>query len=104
MSNPQGHPNIINLGIRTRFGAPSRLSVPSCSSPRPWSIRKAVRRLASCKLPIAERYDLSTLLRVIGPNPTLADLIAVSMFFKALNGNVDAMQALEVMLDGPLPS
>lgn len=106
MPNYEGNPNIARYGRRSRFGQPGGAAprAAQAAASRPWSIRRAVTRLAAAEFPAYASITEAKLLRVLAPagTYTAAQLMAVKWVLLALAGNAAANQRVTEMVDGKL--
>lgn len=108
MTNPQGNPHIAEHGRNTQFGMASACtkSVAKKRAAMSHSVRHALR--VACGKPIidldAPQFTREMALSLFGykrgDRLSPAQLIAVQLIFKAMSGNLSAMQRIEVMIDG----
>lgn len=112
MGNSNGNPLIVKYGMATRFavgGQNCPLAARRKASP-PWSMRRAVRRIANITfdffdgegIPCPTRDDLRRALVGKRNCMTVFEMFAVELWGSALSGDVMAMQRLIDMIDGPL--
>jgi hypothetical protein len=105
MPNYDGNPNIAMYGAATRFGQPAgadpRTARLMTHNPHP--LRNAVRRIGCAPAIRDEPVTLAKVMRIFPKGYiTAIDYVAGALFVAALNGNVDAMNRLELIIDGPL--
>lgn len=104
MPNYEGNSQIAVYGAATRFGVGSCPVTAQCKASKPWSIARAVRRMAALKVSIDEPVTMATLLEPLGHRFTFAQLAAAKLFVDALNGSHRAMMRIEYIIDGPVES
>jgi hypothetical protein len=89
-------------GAKTRFGqtgGPDPRKVTKMGPPK-WSIRKALAHMAAQEV---DPKDPKAMLNLLGPNPTLAQVIAAAALTKASKGQMDAVNYATENIDGKLP-
>lgn len=112
MANPRGNPRISEYGKLTRFtfGGRNCPLVAQQEAAPPWSIRRAVRRIARTtfdvadgpEIPIPTRKAIRRALTGSGRFLTGAEVIAVELWLAALAGDLGSMQRVIDMTDGKL--
>ena len=104
MSNIDGNPLISLHGVASRFGKAGGcdpVRARSIATP-PWSIQKAVHRLAACQFDPDKPLTMKKLLRLFGPagiSYTGAQLTAARRFMRAIEGDVAALGYLTRVTD-----
>lgn len=68
--------------------------------PPKWSIRKALAHMAAQEV---DPKDPKAMLNLLGPKPTLAQVIAAAALTKASKGQMDAVNYATENIDGKLP-
>jgi hypothetical protein len=68
--------------------------------PPKWSIRKALSHMAVQEV---DPNDKSAMRKLLGPKPTLAQVIAAALLMKASKGFTDAINLAIENIDGRLP-
>jgi hypothetical protein len=114
--------SIAERGRLYRFGQGNCPHAAQRRASRPWSVRKAVKRLLSATFSHNDPAGRKLMSRVFGeaPGPVTLDLLlkalkrdtgaiismtemlALQLLLQALNGNVGAMMRLTYLSDGPL--
>src|SRR5271170_988339 len=89
-------------GARTRFGQPDGPDPRKATKngPPKWSIRKALAHMAAQEVNPA---DKNAMVKLLGPNPTLAQVIAAAALTKASKGDMTAVHYATENIDGKLP-
>lgn len=112
MSNAAGNPRIAEHGKATRFVVGGR-NCPVVAQRRalpPWSVRRAVLRIAGATftippdtvgIPSPTRADLRRAVAGSRTRLTVAEIMAVEIWFAAFSGDLSASQKLVMMTDGP---
>ncbi len=106
-NNPDGNPNIAKHGELTRFGTNNQPKMRS----KPWSIKKALRRIGAGQLDITidqdgrprmENLDALMIAKMVGSHRSLSpsELMAARMFKDGLNGVTKAQVAVMEAIDG----
>lgn len=85
-----------------RFGDPGGADPRKATKmgPPKWSIRKALSHMAVQEV---DPNDKSAMRKLLGPKPTLAQVIAAALLMKASKGFTDAINLAIENIDGRLP-
>src|ERR1017187_5536083 len=89
-------------GMKTRFGQPGAPDPSKATKmgPPKWSIRKQLAYLASQNV---DMNDKNAMRKLLGDNPTLAQVIAIAALTKASKGDMIAVTYATENIDGKLP-
>ena len=99
---PRGKNLTPDASIGHRFGDPGGPDPREATKKGPpkWSIRKQLAYFAAQNVDINDKSAMTSLL---GPNPTVAQVIAAAALTKASKGQMDAVSYATENIDGKLP-
>jgi hypothetical protein len=99
---PKGKNLRPEAGAKTQFGQPGGVDPRKATKmgPPKWSIRKWLSYFAAQNV---QPGDKEAMLKLLGPNPTVAQVIAVSALTKASKGDMTAVSYATENIDGKLP-
>ena len=98
----RGRNDIAKDGEKSRFGAAGGVDPRQATKigPPKWSIRKALAHMAAQEV---DPKDPKAISKLLGDNPTLAQVIAASALAKASKGDMNAVNYATDNIDGKLP-
>lgn len=105
--NPNGHPDIKQIGMNSRFGAEGGADPREAAKKRKisWrSVRRATQRIAGLEFTEESKPTAATITRMMGKPGTItgAQIAAIRLFELVSKGNLKAIKEFTEQVDGKL--